>query len=171
MTWNSFSIAITSSVLFCGAMLMIEKYFMSKGSCRPIQRFKNCDELDIRNCHCIRCLIMSIPFKIRCICLSDILADEIWSPIYLFKIESMFNNSCCLSVKNIVNSTQFNSTQFYCHIYIIFKHNSAQNNINDDLNNIPQVHTRLVNKHVFISIQALVVDIIVYMWQRGQEAK
>ena len=65
----------------------------------------------------------------------------------------------------------FNSTQFYCHIYIIFKHNSAQNNINDDLNNIPQVHTRLVNKHVFISIQALVVDIIVYMWQRGQEAK
>ena len=74
-----------------------------------------------------------------------------------------------------MNSTQLNSIQLnsiYCHTYIIFKHNSSQNYINDDLfNNIPQVHTRLVNKHVFISIQVLAVDIIVYMWQRGQEAK
>ena len=61
----------------------------------------------------------------------------------------------------IFDSIQINS--IYCHIYIIFKHNSSQNNINDDLNNIPQVHTRLVNKHVFISIQVLVIDVIVYM--------
>ena len=82
-----------------------------------------------------------------------------WPPIMVKKSFSVLGKQQDTQIMKF-NSTQFNSTQFYCHIYIIFKHNSAQNNINDDLNNIPQVHTRLVNKHVFISIQALVVDII-----------